>query len=104
MANLNVEHTKNLLEAFRFDHLFIEELGWNNPATRTPLRFATPELEGEARPIAELGGVAVLQIESNDIPDAKVRRQIHAKLKTQRAERRGPTPKSACSPSPGVTL
>lgn len=85
-ATLDVNHTKELLEAFKFANLFVEELGWNNPTSRAPLSFVTAELSGEAQPIAELGGVAVLQIESKDIPDAKARKQIHAKVRPLRAE------------------
>ncbi len=85
-AKLNVANTKRLLEAFDFRELFIEELGWQNPLSRTPLKFSLAAVDGDATPIAELGGVSALQIESPEIPDAKTRKAIHDKLKTQRAE------------------
>lgn len=85
-AKLNVKHTRELLEEFDFRGLFVEELGWQNPATRAPIKFTTVVLEGQATPIAELGGVSALVIETSEIPEAKARKAIHDKLKTQRAE------------------
>ena len=32
---LNINNTRNLLQAFDFKTLFIEELGWNNPVAKT---------------------------------------------------------------------
>ena len=85
-AKLDVQRTKQLLEAFDFPRLFVEELGWNNPDGRQPIRVQAGEDAYEARPVAELGGVAVLEIACRDIPDAKTRKQIHQRIRPQRAE------------------
>ena len=71
-AKLDVQRTKQLLEAFDFPRLFVEELGWNNPDGRQPIRVQAGEDAYEARPVAELGGVAVLALQIAKMAGATV--------------------------------
>lgn len=79
MATLDFAQTRRYLQEFDFKRLFIEELGWNRPAS---VRGTTFMVEGQSftrTPIAELGGVPVFEIGSvsRKIPDAKLRRAVH---------------------------
>jgi hypothetical protein len=56
---LDFDKVRERLDAFEFGRLFIEELGWSNPAVA---RTSTIEVDGSPwtlRTIAQLGGVAV---------------------------------------------
>jgi len=86
MARLNVARVKDLLQAFDFPALFVEELGWDIPPSRRPVPI---ELDGEilsAVPIAELGGVVTFEIEVGSIPDSADRAAVHRKLDQVRPE------------------
>lgn len=71
----NIENTRNLLHAFDFKSLFIEELGWNNPTNRKPVTFATKSGEFSRKPLAELSAAVVFEITTSDgsIPDSNSR-------------------------------
>jgi hypothetical protein len=79
---LNIAHTRERLQQFDFARLFIEELGWSNPASRGPvtaqLSFKNSPLAYTRKHIAQLSGVAVLEITipAGGIPDAKARAAI----------------------------
>jgi type I restriction-modification system DNA methylase subunit len=79
MAKLNIPKTRDLLQSFDFKTVFIEELGWSQPASRRPVTFeAADEIFLRAQ-IAELSGVVVFEVIASDgrIPDAKTRAAIH---------------------------
>jgi hypothetical protein len=78
--------TRDFLNEFRFHDLFIQELGWSQPATTKPKTLAI-QSEGESQTytylmIAEVSGVVVLEITAGDgqIPDGKVRNAIHQEI------------------------
>ncbi len=92
---LNFQRTRDLLGDFKFDDLFIEELGWSQPTRRKPIPL---EIEGvetqnfashfEYKCIAEVSGVAVFEVTATDgsIPVAKVRTAIHQEITKLKAE------------------
>lgn len=76
---IHFERTRDYLKQFDFRKLFVEELGWSQPSARKPVAFAVKEAAFTRRPLAELAGVAVLEIEAENgkIPDAKLRFAVH---------------------------
>src|SRR5437879_2085741 len=79
---IHFERTREYLRHFDFRKLFVDELGWSQPAPRKPVEFAVKELSLTQRPIAELAGVVVLEIEAQDgkVPDAKLRFAVHKEI------------------------
>ncbi len=79
---LNIERTRDCLREFRFDRLFIEELGWSRPIRKAPLDIDVKDLRFACRHIAELSGAVVLEVEAPDgtIPDAKARSSVHKEV------------------------
>ena len=89
--SLNVARTRELLQNFDFPRLFIEELGWSNPASHqsvhSQLSTKHLQLSYTLTPIAQLAGVMVLEITSGDgIPDAQVRAAIQKQVSEQHLE------------------
>ena len=82
MANLNVKRTRELLENFDFQTLFIEELGWSQPSTNKQMTVTIEERELSRRQIAQLSGVVVFEVTTSDgaIPDAKFRRRLQTEI------------------------
>src|SRR5437867_4020708 len=89
---LNVPRTRELLQSFEFQRLFIEELGWSNPASGSPVTAranATPRNPQAAitytrKPVAQLAGVVVFEVASQDgIPNAKARAAIQKQVAEQ---------------------
>lgn len=79
MAKLNIPKTRDLLQGFDFKTVFIEELGWSQPASRRPVTFEAADENFLRAQIAELSGVVVFEVIASDgrIPDAKTRAAIH---------------------------
>jgi hypothetical protein len=82
VAVLNIESTRDLLQRFDFKSLFIEELGWSQPASKQAVTFSHENVSYERRQIAQLSGVAVFEIHSTDgrMPDAKARAALHKEV------------------------
>ena len=82
MGKLNIPRTRDLLQKFDFDTLFIEELNWARPSNRKTETRDFAGTEVSCRQVSELAGVVVLQIASSDgkIPDAKSRKAIHKEI------------------------
>ena len=81
MAALDIARTRELLHQFDFKKLFIEALGWSNPADDRPFAMGTEDLQLQRRQIAELSGVVVFEITStNGIPDAKSRAAVQKEI------------------------
>jgi hypothetical protein len=79
MPQLNIARSRDLLQRFDFKSLFIDELGWSQPAVK---RAETIEQDGagyELRHIAELAGTVVVEVTAvgGPIPDAKGRLALH---------------------------
>lgn len=71
---INLNRTRRLLNDFEFDRLFVEELGWSR--STIPVISGIANSDYDARPIAELAGVVVMEIASSTvgIPDARTRK------------------------------
>ena len=78
---LTLQNTKNLLQNFDFQSLFIEELGWSN-SRQKPVTFATKSGNFTRKAIAELSGAVVYEIEAEDgeIPDSPIRASISTEI------------------------
>jgi hypothetical protein len=70
------------LDSFDFRNLFVEELGWSRPLERQKASIEVGESELERLQIAQLSGVVVFELTSQDgaIPDVKTRRSIHTEI------------------------
>ncbi|MEA5460307.1 ATP-binding protein [Arcicella sp. LKC2W] len=78
MAKLNLEKTRQYLQEFNFAELFIEELNWSNPVTKSSQLETYKEIIFTRKPIAELSGAVVFEITMPDgnIPNSKIRTEI----------------------------
>lgn len=76
---INITRVRNLLQEFDFKSIFIEELGWSQPAQTKATALASDDNEYEVRQVAQLSGVVVFEIKAKDgkIPDARKRAAIH---------------------------
>lgn len=83
---LNFSRTRDLLSNFQFGELFIEELGWSHPRAKKTVSITVDNQEYPCQRIAEVSGVAVLEVTTTDIPDAKLRREIHQQVIERIAE------------------
>ena len=79
MTEFNISRSRKWLQAFEFQTLFTEELGWNNP----PFTRAVPAMvDNDAytcQPIAELASMMVFEVAApnGEIPDGKTRTAVH---------------------------
>ena len=82
MPKLNLSHARDLLQAFDFATLFVEELGWSHAASPKAKKLAVADVDVSQKQIAELGGVAVFEITVADgaIPSAKQQAAIHKRF------------------------
>ena len=82
MSVLNIERTRDLLQRFDFQPLFIEELGWSQPSGRQVTAFYHEGVSYERHQIAQLSGVVVFEIQAPDgrMPDAKARAALHKEV------------------------
>lgn len=82
MAKLDVQKARDLLQGFDFGKLFVEELGWSQPTSRQWTYFGYKDDEFQRKQIAQLSGVAVLEVTSTDgkIPDRKTLAAIHKEI------------------------
>lgn len=91
MTQINIQKARALLEQFQFMHLFIEQLGWNNPPSPKPIPLVVEDKTYTAKPLAEIGGhggIIALQVFSPDgeLPDRKTRLKIHQEAVAVRRE------------------
>jgi hypothetical protein len=82
MAKLDVQKARDLLQAFDFGKLFVEELGWSQPTSRQQTYFGYKDDEFQRKQIAQLSGVVVLEITTSDgkVPDRKTLAGIHKEI------------------------
>ena len=75
---LNIENTRNYLQAFDFKMLLIEELGWANPTNKKAIPFQVGEDNFYRTSIAQLSGAIVYEITNDEgtIADGKTRQAI----------------------------
>ncbi|MEI6050604.1 MAG: DNA methyltransferase, partial [Bacteroidota bacterium] len=86
--NLNIEHTRKLLQSFDFRNLFIEELGWSIPASSKMVNESIKDIAIIRQPVAELSGAVVFEITTPDgiVPDSKQRLSIAREIQKQHYE------------------
>ena len=79
---LNLNNTRKCLTDFDFSKLFVEELGWSQPASRQTATMAYKGAAFTRRQVAQLAGVMVLEISAQDgqIPEAKTRAALHKEI------------------------
>ena len=65
-ARLNPTAARAKLQAFRFADLFIEDLGWNLPASRKTIPLEHEGVKWSAQEIAQLSGFRVFEITALD--------------------------------------
>jgi len=82
MGKLDIQRTRKLLQDFDFTKLFIEELGWSQPASRQPLALTVEGAKYTGRQLAQLSGVVVLEVTATDgqMPQAKTRAALHKEI------------------------
>ena len=85
MSTFNLERSRKLLQKFDFHNLFIEELGWEQPAQTTADSL---DIDGDSysrRQIAQLAGVVVFELTADDgqIPGAKIRAKVQQRVTQQ---------------------
>lgn len=82
MAKLNAQRTREILQTFNFQRLFVEELGWSKPADSKSRPWIAKGQTLSGREIAGLGGVVVLELTAEDgsVPEAKVRLDLHREV------------------------
>ena len=89
MAKLDFPNFQKHLSGFEFTRLFVQVLGWNNPPSPAA-RWAEDATDSHwfaSRMVAELGGVAVLQVvAASGWPDEAARQHIWRKLSQRHAE------------------
>lgn len=78
MDKLQTERVRDRLQAFDFNRLFIEELGWSHARGAKPVMLTIANQSWQARPIAELSGVVVFLLVG--LPDRSTRLAIHKAL------------------------
>lgn len=79
MTDLNVKYSRELIQAFEFKKLFIEELGWSNPPT---VHISLEETELKVKAIAKLGGVIVFAVIANgQLPHADIRAKVQQQIR-----------------------
>lgn len=88
MAKLNIEQTRKALQSFDFKTLFIEELGWSNPASNKTINETIKEIAISRKPIAELSGAVVFEITTpnGEVPEPKQRMAIAKEIQKQHFE------------------
>ncbi|MHB8897351.1 MAG: Eco57I restriction-modification methylase domain-containing protein [Thermoguttaceae bacterium] len=79
---IRCERTRDALQQFDFQRLFVEELGWARPTRKAALDVDVKESRLVCRHVAELAGAVVLEVEHHDgtIPDAKTRGAVYKEV------------------------
>ncbi len=81
---IDLEHARKRLKDFDFTKLFIEELGWSQPADCRAVAMRHGEGTFTRRQVAQLAGVVVFEVQPEDgdrrIPDAKARAAVHKEI------------------------
>ncbi|MBX7255940.1 MAG: ATP-binding protein [Candidatus Hydrogenedentes bacterium] len=79
---LDLNKARKCLADFDFSKLFVEELGWSQPASRQAIAITHKDAGFTRRQLAQLSGVMVLEITAKDgqIPGAKTRAALHKEI------------------------
>ena len=79
---LEADKVRNQLQAFDFNTLFTDSLGWQQPRNLPRETLTVDAMTAQITPVAELAGVVALEITAADgaIPGPEIRRAIHHKI------------------------
>ncbi|MBI5024620.1 MAG: ATP-binding protein, partial [Candidatus Omnitrophica bacterium] len=85
---LDLNKARQCLGNFEFSKLLIEELGWSRPSSRQTSSVVVKDRQFTCRPLAQLAGVVVLEIETDDgaIADAQLRKAVHKEVSARHHE------------------
>lgn len=85
MTTFNIERARKYLQQFNFADLFIEELGWEQPAQAKPDQVAVAGETYTRRQVAQLAGVVVFEVTAANglMPDAKTRAAVQQVVTAQ---------------------
>jgi hypothetical protein len=61
-AKLNPDSARRHLQDFAFADLFIQDIGWNYPASNATQTYTIKETTFTAKPIADLSGFRVFEV------------------------------------------
>jgi hypothetical protein len=90
VVRLNTEHARKKLQAFAFTELFIEELGWNRPASRKPVMLEHEGARWCAQEVSQLSGFRVFEITPEDkatpLPGAAAQQALWKRVALQSVE------------------
>jgi len=90
IVRLNTGHARKKLQAFAFTELFIEELGWNQPASRKPVVLEHEGVRWRAQELSQLSGFRVFEItpenKATPLPDAKTQQALWKRVALQSVE------------------
>lgn len=87
-GKLNVNRVRDLLQDFAFHDLFIEELGWLQPAQKRAAIVSVGDKQFTYKGLALLGGIEAFEVTSasGDIPDRSTQTAISKELSKVRLE------------------
>ncbi|MBW4619535.1 MAG: putative DNA binding domain-containing protein [Cyanosarcina radialis HA8281-LM2] len=79
---INFQQSRKFLQDFKFNDLFVQQLGWSFPSTEKAITIALDNATYSSQAIAQLSGVVVFEITSADgqIPNATARKSIYTKI------------------------
>ena len=90
VVRLNTERARKKLQAFAFTELFIEELGWNRPASRKPVVLEHEGVRWCAQEVSQLSGFRVFEITPEDkatpLPGAAAQQALWKRVALQSVE------------------
>src|SRR4051812_37112619 len=92
IPRLDTKRARKALQEFRFADLFIEELGWDNPVSRSGVLLTGADKQTwKAREVCQLGGFRVFEITAQTagsvgIPNAKDQQLLWKQLSAQAVE------------------
>jgi hypothetical protein len=87
-AKLNPDSARRHLQDFAFADLFIQDIGWNYPASNATQTYTIKETTFTAKPIADLSGFRVFEVTGSNgaIPDAATQDALWKQVTRHSAE------------------
>ncbi len=79
---MQFDRTREHLQQFDFQRLFVEELGWSRPGRKSTFELTVKEERFRCIHVAELAGAVVLEVDAQEgaIPAAKTRAAVHKEI------------------------
>ncbi|MCA9995752.1 MAG: hypothetical protein KDE56_08405, partial [Anaerolineales bacterium] len=82
MDSFNIERSRQKLQNFDFEDLFIDELGWEPAPSHRPVVVTADKQRYHHRPLAQLSGLVVFEVTADDgqIPYSKTRAVLYREI------------------------